>query len=273
MHWLVEPWSFQFMRDALVAGLAAGMGCAALGVFVVFRRMAFAGEAMSHTTLPGLVVAQWQGWSLSLGALASNLITALGIGLLSGRASKGRGVREDAAIGVVFTGMFALGVMLTSLGGSWRDLSHLILGNILAVEPGSLWFMIGSALAILVVLAALHKELELTSYDATYADLIGIGSGRARLLVLALVAFAVVSGVQVVGVVLTSALLISPPATAAMFTRTLRPMMVLSVIVSWIAVVGGLTLAYHADLPAGAAIVGCSAVTFALAWAWRRMRG
>jgi manganese/iron transport system permease protein len=272
MQWLIDPWSWEFMRGALVAGIAAGTGCAALGVYVVFRRMAFAGEAMSHTTLPGLVVAQAQGWSLALGALGSNLVTAVGIGLLAGRATRERGMREDAAIGVVFTGMFALGVMLTSIMGSWRDLSHLILGNILAVDAGSLWFMVGASAAIVIVLAALHKELELSSYDATYANLIGIGSARLRLLVLGLVALAVVSGVQVVGVVLTSALLVSPPATAAMFVRTMRPMMVLAVLCSWTAVAGGLMLAYHADLPAGASIVVCSAGLFAVAWIWRRIR-
>ena len=116
MACILEPWSMGFMRDGLFAGLVTGLSCALLGVYVVFRRMAFAGEAMSHTTLPGLVLAQMYGWSLTLGALASNLATAIGISILSAGGSRRRGVREDAAIGVAFTGMFALGVILTIVG-------------------------------------------------------------------------------------------------------------------------------------------------------------
>ena len=271
MAWLLDPWSYGFMRDALAAGMSAGAACAALGVYVVFRRMAFAGEAMSHTTLPGLVMAQLGGWSLAVGALASNLLTALGIGFLSGGPSHRRGVRDDAAIGVVFTGMFALGVILMSLGGSWRDLSHLILGNILAVSPGDHWFMVVAGIVVLTALIALHKELELSSYDAAYTDLIGIGSARLKCVVLGLVALAVVAGVQVVGVILTSALLITPAASAAMFTRRLVPMMLIAVGLAWMAVVAGLLLAFNADLPAGASIVACAAITFVAAWIWRRL--
>lgn len=273
MAWLLEPWSIGFMRDALAAGLCAGLSCALLGVYVVYRRMSFAGEAMSHTTLPGLVLFQMKGWSLAMGALASNLLTALGIGLLSAGASRRRGIREDAAIGVVFTGMFALGVILMSMGGSWRDFSHLLLGNILSVTPTDLWFIAGTGVLIVAVLLAMHKELELSSYDATYADLIGIGSGRMRAVILVLIALAVVSGIQVAGVILTSALLITPAATAALFTRRLVPMMVLSVVISWAAVVLGLYLAYHRNLPAGASIVAVATLSFVAAWLWRKLLG
>ncbi|MSQ90725.1 MAG: metal ABC transporter permease [Phycisphaerales bacterium] len=273
MAWLLEPWSMGFMRDGLLASLVAGLSCALLGVYVVFRRMAFAGEAMSHTTLPGLVLAQMQGWSLACGALASNLATAIGIAVLSSGASRRRGVREDATIGVVFTGMFALGVILMSFGGSWRDFSHLLLGNILSVTPSDLWFMVGAACAIVMTLVLLHKELELSSYDAHYADLIGIGASRMRMIVLVLVALAVVSGVQVVGVILTSALLVTPAATAAMFARRLIPLMAISVAVSWTAIVVGLYLSYFCSLPPGATIVALAALIFVCAWTWRRIVG
>ncbi len=271
MAWLTEPWSFGFMREALLAGLLAGVSCALLGVYVVFRRMAFAGEAMSHTTLPGLVIAQMQGWNLAMGALASNIVTALGIGLLSSGASRRRGVREDAAIGVVFTGMFAVGVVLMSVGGSWRDFSHLLFGSILAVTHADMWFMFAAGLVIITTLVALHKELELSSYDATYADLIGIGASRLRSVVLVLVALAVISGIQVVGVILTSALLVTPAATAAMFARRLVPMMVISVAASWLSVVLGLYVSYHFNFAAGATIVGISTLLFIAAWAWRKI--
>ena len=272
-NFIMEPWSMGFMREGLVAALVAGLSCALLGVYVVFRRLAFAGEAMSHTTLPGLVLAQMYGFSLATGALASNLVTAIGISVLSSGASRRRGVREDAAIGVVFTGMFALGVILMSFGGTWSDFLHLLFGNILCVTRGDLWFMIGAGFVIVTMLVLLHKELELSSYDAHYADLIGIGSGRLRLVLLTLVALAVVSGVQVVGVILTSALLITPAATAAMFARRLVPMMALSVACSWIAIITGLYLSYYCSLPPGAAIVALASLIFVAAWIWRRITG
>ncbi len=271
--WLLEPWAMGFMRAGLAASLLAGLSCALLGVYVVFRRLAFAGEAMSHTTLPGMVIAQMYGASLAVGALASNVLTAAGISLLSSGASRRRGVREDAAIGVVFTGMFALGVILMSFGGSWGDFVHLLFGNILSVAPSDLWFMVCAACAIVVTLIALHKELELSSYDTHYADLIGIGSSRLRLVILTLVALAVVSGVQVVGVILTSALLITPAATAAMFARRLVPMMALSVVISWTAIVAGLYLSYYGSFPPGASIVALSSVLFVGAWFWRKVAG
>lgn len=270
MNWLLEPWTHAFMRDALAAGLAAGVACGVLGVFVVFRRMAFVGEAMSHTTLPGLVIAQAKGLSLMAGALASNVVTALGIAVLSSRTSRRRGIRDDAAIGVVFTGMFALGVVLTARIGSWRDLSHLLLGNLLSVAQGDLLFMLCAAVLVLAVILALFKELELASYDSTYADLIGIRSQRLHALLLVLIAFAVVSGVQVVGVVLTSALLVTPAATAALLTRRMVPMLWLSATTAAAAVVGGLLLSYHASLPSGATIVLMAALLFMTAWIWRR---
>jgi manganese/iron transport system permease protein len=270
MNWLLEPWTHGFMRDALAAGLAAGVACGVLGVFVVFRRMAFVGEAMSHTTLPGLVIAQAKGFNLIAGALASNLVTALGIAVLSSRTSRRRGIRDDAAIGVVFTGMFALGVVLTARIGSWRDLSHLLLGNLLSVAQGDLLFMVCAAVLVLAVVVALFKEMELASYDPTYADLIGIRSQRLHALLLVLIALAVVSGVQVVGVVLTSALLVTPAATAALLTRRMIPMLWISVVTATVAVVGGLLLSYHASLPSGATIVLMAALLFIAVWVWRR---
>jgi len=272
MNWLLEPWTHGFMRDAVTAGLAAGVACGVLGVFVVFRRMAFVGEAMSHTTLPGLVIAQAKGFSLMVGALGSNLVTALGIALLSSRTSRRRGIREDAAIGVVFTGMFALGVVLTTRLGSWRDLSHLLLGNLLSVAQSDLLLMVSAAVLVITVILALFKELELVAYDSTYADLIGIRSQRLHALLLVLIAFAVVSGVQVVGVVLTSALLVTPAATAALLTRRMVPMLLLSVMCAATAVVGGLLLSYHASLPSGATIVLVSTMLFIAAWLWRRIK-
>ena len=131
MDWLIEPLQYPFMQTALAAAVLIGLTCAALGVYVVLRRMAFIGDALAHTTLPGLVVAYFNGWNLAAGALVAGLFTAFCIGWLSRREA----VREDTAIGILFTGMFALGILMISTARSFRDLSQMLFGNILGVTP------------------------------------------------------------------------------------------------------------------------------------------
>src|SRR5882757_3712283 len=137
VEWLIEPFRYGFMQYALLAALLVGLTCAVLGAYVVQRRMAFIGDALAHTTLPGLVVAHLFGWSLSLGGLLTAVCTALGIGWVSRKQT----IKEDTAIGVAFTGMFALGVLLMSRARSFRDLSHMLFGNILGVSAGDLMLM------------------------------------------------------------------------------------------------------------------------------------
>ncbi|HET9224546.1 MAG TPA: metal ABC transporter permease, partial [Roseiflexaceae bacterium] len=132
MEWLIAPLRFSFMQTGLLAATLVGLTCATLGVYVVLRRMAFIGDALSHTVLPGLVVAYLRGWNLLAGAVIAGVLTAVGIGWLSRRNE----VREDTAIGIMFTGMFALGILLISTARSFRDLSHILFGNILGVSTG-----------------------------------------------------------------------------------------------------------------------------------------
>ena len=144
MGWLTEPFRYAFMQHALLAAVMVGVTCALLGVHVVQRRMAFVGDALAHTTLPGLVIAHLFGWSLSLGGLGAALATAL----LIGWASRRQTIKEDTAIGVVFTGMFALGVLLMSRTRSYRDLTHMLFGNVLGVTTEDLWFIGGVAVVV-----------------------------------------------------------------------------------------------------------------------------
>ena len=178
-----------------------GAACAILGSYVVLRRMAFIGDAMAHTVLPGVAIAYLAGYNLLLGALLASLATALGIGWLSRRDA----VREDTAIGVLFTGMFALGILIITSHKTFRDFNNLLFGDILYVSPAGLIFIAVVALVVLATIALFYKELELTSVDPTYAAVIGLRADWLRNLLLILLAFAVVAGIQVVGVILTSA--------------------------------------------------------------------
>lgn len=268
IDWVLEPLSFGFMRTGLAAAVIVGVTCAVLGAYVVLRRMAFIGDALAHTVLPGLVVAYLGGWSLFGGALIAGLLTAMGIGWVSRRGA----VREDTAIGVLFTAMFALGILLMSRVRSFRDLSHILFGNILGVRPSDLLLIGGIAIGVLLTLWLLHKELELTSYDPSYAQVIGLHADRLRFVLLILLAFTVVTCIQVVGVILTSALLVTPAAAAALLTNRLPRMMLLAALIAVISAAVGLYASYYADVASGAAIVLACTVCFGVAWLINALR-
>ena len=256
-QWLIAPFAYQFMQNALIASLLIAATCGIIGSYVVLRRLAFIGDALAHTALPGVVIAYMNGWSLVGGALAAGVMTALGIGWMARKST----LREDTAIGVIFTAMFALGILLMSRLQSFRDVSHILFGNILGVQSQELWLMTGVSLVVLVVLVLFHKELELTSFDGTHAEVIGIQSNRLRTMLLILLAFTVVTGIQVVGVVLTSALLVTPAAAASLITSDLRRMMVVSALIGAGSAFVGLLLSYYFAVATGAAIVlTCTAV-------------
>jgi manganese/iron transport system permease protein len=262
MNWLLEPLRYSFMQTAILAAILVGIACATIGVYVVLRRMAFIGDALAHTALPGLVVAYLNGWSLFGGAVVAGLLTALGIGWLSRRQE----VREDTAIGILFTGMFALGILLISTTRSFRDLTHILFGNILGVTPSDLLLIGAVTLITLIALVAFHKELELTSYDPTHAEVIGIKADRLRYLLLIMLSLTVVTSIQVVGVVLTSAMLVTPAAAAALVTNRLPRMMLIASLIAIASGIAGLYISFYQNVASGAAIVLVSTVCFGAAW-------
>ncbi len=262
MSWLIDPFRYPFMQTAALAGVLVGITCATLGVYVVLRRMAFIGDALSHTILPGLVIAYFQQANLFIGAIGAGVLTALGIGWLSRR----REIREDTAIGILFTGMFALGILMISTVRSFKDFTHMLFGYILGVTGDQLVIIAVIAVVVIGTLLVLHKELELTSFDPTHAQVIGLSADRMRMVLLVLMALAVVSAIQAVGVVLTSALLVVPAAAASMLTNRLPRMMVLACGVSVFSAIAGLLLSYHFDVSSGAAIVLTCIACFLLAW-------
>ena len=251
MHWLVEPLAHHFMRQALLASVLVGATCSLLGVYVVLRRMAFLGEAVAHTTLPGLVIAYLNRWNLLVGAILAAVLAALGIGWLS----RGQKLREDTAIGVVFSGMFALGIVMITRTKSYRDFSHMLFGNVLGVTSADLWG-IGIVCAIVCgTLLLVGKELMLTTVDPLHARTIGLSAERLRYLLLILLALAVVTGIQAVGVVLTTALMVTPAATASIITRRLRWMFVWAVLMACLSSLMGLYASYYWSVSSGGAIV------------------
>ncbi len=268
LAWLLEPLRFGFMRTGLMAAVLVGISCAALGTYVVLRRMAFIGDALAHTVLPGLVMAYLNRWNLFGGAIAAGIVTAISIGWVSRRGQ----IREDTAIGVIFTAMFALGILLMSTVRSFRDFTHMLFGNILGVSQADLLLIAIIGASVIATLALLHKELELTSYDHIHAQTIGINADRLRFTLLILLAFTVVTSIQVVGVVLTSALLVTPAAAASLVTNNLPRMMLVASLIAVFSAVVGLYASFYANVASGAAIVLTCTACFGIAWAISAVR-
>ena len=267
LTWLIEPLQHGFMRQALLASILVGLTCSSLGVYVVLRRMAFLGDAIAHTTLPGLVIAYLNHWNLLAGALIAAITTAIGIGWLS----RGQRLREDTAIGVVFSGMFALGIVMVSRTNSYRDFSHMLFGNVLGVTQTDL---IGIAIVAVLVcggLLAVNKELMLTTVDPHHAQTIGLSAEWMRYLLLVLLALAIVTGIQSVGVVMTTALMVTPAATASLLTKRLSWMFVWSALISMISNCLGLYSSYYLSVSSGGAIVLSCTLLFGVVFVSTRL--
>ncbi len=266
---LIDAFSADFMLRGLAAGILVGIACSVLGAFVVLRGMAFIGDAMAHTILPGIVIAFLNGANLTLGALVAAVIAALGIGWFS----KDREIREDTAIGVMFTGLFALGILLMSRAQSYRDLTHILFGNILAVSLADLAVIAGVTAIVLIAVGAFYKELLVTSFDPGHAVAIGLSPDMVRYGLLLLLALTIVAAIQAVGVVMVVALLVTPAATANLLTKRLRHMMLIGAGLSALAALIGLYASYQWNVASGASIVLALTAMFLLAFLFAPGRG
>lgn len=270
IQWLTDPLAYPFMGRALLASVMVGMVCSVLGVYVILQGMAFFGDALAHTILPGVVGAFLLGWPLAVGALVVGVLTAVGIGALSRQAE----IREDTAIGIIFAGSFALGVaMLSTLDSYALDLTHILFGDVLGVAPADLWLIFGLGLLVLVIVIALYKELLVMIFDPTLATVLRLPAGMLRYLLLILIAVTVVISLQTVGVALMLAMLVTPSTTAYLLTRRLPPMMVTAALIGATANVTGLYLSYYLDIAAGPAMVLVATAFFVLAFLFAPRRG
>ena len=250
---------FQFLQYALLSGVLVSVACGVVGTYVVARRITYIAGGIAHCILGGMGIARylqtvygWQAFSPLVGAVASALLAAVIIGLVSLRAKE----REDTAIGALWAIGMAVGVLFISrTPGYNEDLMSYLFGNILMVSPGELWMIAG--LDALVVIAGLlfYNQLQAICFDEEFARLRGIRVELYYLLLLCLTALTVVLLVTVVGIVLVIALLTLPAAVAGNFSSTLWQMMGLSTILSILFTTGGLALSYGPNLPAGATII------------------
>jgi len=271
IDWLVKPLQYGFMQRGLIAAGLVGVVCAVIGTYIVLRGMAFFGDALAHTVLPGVALGYLINGSardvLFWWALGTSVLASLGIGAITKR---GR-IREDTAIGVVFAGMFALGIAIISLvRDSSLDLSHFLFGDVLGVTGQSLLWMAIFGGFVLVMILAFYKEFLTISFDPVLARTLRLPVNGLNNLLLVLVAVTVAVSMQMVGVALMVAMLVTPAATAYLLTKRLPSMMVISAVLAALSGVIGLYGSYYLGITSGAAIVLTATIIFGIVYLIRR---
>jgi manganese/iron transport system permease protein len=267
---VTAPLEYAFMQRALLAAGLAGLVCAVVGIFVVLKGMAFMGDAVAHSSLAGMSVAYFFGGNVFWGALAWAVPASLAITLISRRAN----LRLDTAIGIIFASGFAVGIILMSRVSNYTaDLFGLLFGNLLGVSWSDVILISVIAGAVLVIVAALYKELLFTSYDATMSAASGIPVRLVEYLLPLLVGVTTVASLKAVGIVLVLALLVTPAATATLLARRLPGIMAYSIAVALAATVAGLYLSFYAGLPSGPSIVVVATGFFLLALLFSPSKG
>lgn len=268
--WIVAPFHFGFMQRALIEVVLTGAVTGAIGTYVVLRGLSFIGDALSHAIFPGIVLAYLAGRSIFLGALAFGVLTSVAIVVV---ARTGR-IKEDSAIGVLFAGTFALGVVLISMTQNFaRDLASFLFGNVLGVTTEDLWLSAAAGGLVLLLMALFHRELLMTAFDRTAARAIGVAVFWVDLLLLVLIALTIVVSLRAVGNILVVAMLVTPPAAARLLTDRMPIMIGLSAGIGVGAGIVGLLISYHANVAAGATIVLVATAIFGAVWVFAPRHG
>jgi manganese/iron transport system permease protein len=268
---LLEPLQYGFMQRSLLVAVIVGIICAVVGSYLMVRRMALLGDAISHSLLPGLAIAFIVGVNLYIGAFIAGVISAVLIGWIHTRSP----IKEDAAMGIVFSAFFALGITLITIVQKTNkiDLNHFLFGNILGVTTGEVrdTAVIGAIVLLTVVL--LYKELLFYCFDPTGAQATGLPVQWFNAGLMILVALTVVASMKAVGVILVLSLLITPAAAAYLMVSRLHQVMLVGSGIGVFSSVSGMYLSYYYNLPSGPAIVMVVSAIFFLALLFSPVHG
>jgi manganese/iron transport system permease protein len=270
IQWLIQPIQFAFMQRGMIASIVVGMLCAIIGCYVILRSMAFLGDALAHAILPGVAVAYLLGINLLWGALVAAILVAV----LINSFTKTEKVKEDTAIGILFAAALALGIALISTIRTYAvDLSHILFGNVLSVSWQDLILILGLSFAILIILILSYRPLKVITFDPILAKTLNLPVEGFRLLLLILLAVTIVVSLQTVGIGLVAAMLVTPPAAAALLTRRLSTMIGVSAAIGAFSSLVGLYISFYLNVASGAAIVLVATLIFLLAFFFAPRRG
>ena len=279
MGLITDPLRFSFVQRALIVSILVGVMCPVIGAYVVARGRAFMGDALAHSILPGMGV----GLLATGSALIVAVPTGVAIAMLMGYISRRTGSSEDTSIGIVFAGMFALGLVMLSSplyinafldlrGRQAPNIEDLLIGEILGVNTGELYLSLGLAALVIAGLYIFHRQLVYTTFDPVGAAVVGIRTRLVEYVLLALLALVIVIGIQAAGIVLVMAMLITPAATGFLLARRFVDVMIIGALVGVISAVVGMYLSFHANMPTGPVMALVATAVFGVAAALKRNR-
>lgn len=250
---LIEPLQYGFMQRSLVIAILVGMLCAVVGSYLMVQRLALLGDAISHSVLPGLAIAFMVGANIYVGAFIAGVISTMAIAWIRVRSP----IKEDAAMGIVFSAFFALGITLITViqKDNKIDLNHFLFGNILGVTIDEVRDTAIIATIVLIVVVLLYKELLFYTFDPLGAQAAGLPVNRLNFGLMVLIALTIVASMKAVGVILVLSLLITPGATAYLLVKRLNYVMILGAGIGVVSSISGMYLSYFYNLPSGPAIV------------------
>ncbi len=260
---LIEPLKYSFMQRSLFIAVLVGIICAVVGSYLMVQRLALLGDAISHSVLPGLAIAFIIGADIFLGAFIAGVLSTVVITLIRTRSP----IKEDAAMGIVFSAFFALGITLITIiqKDNKIDLNHFLFGNILGVTGQEVRNTAIISAVVIAVVVLLYKELLFYTFDPSGAQAAGLPVNLLNFGLMVLIALTIVASLQAVGVILVLALLITPGATAYLLVKQLNQMMILGAGIGVVASISGMYISYFFNLPSGPAIVLVASGFFTLA--------
>ncbi|MBD1934947.1 MULTISPECIES: metal ABC transporter permease [Cyanophyceae] len=250
---LIEPLQYGFMQRSLVIAILVGLLCAVVGSYLMVQRLALLGDAISHSVLPGLAIAFMVGANIFVGAFIAGVLSTMAIAWIRTRSP----IKEDAAMGIVFSAFFAFGITLITLiqKDNKIDLNHFLFGNILGVTIQEVRDTAIIAAIVLIIVVLLYKELLFYTFDPLGAQAVGLPTNLLNFGLMLLIALTIVASMKAVGVILVLSLLITPGATAYLLVKRLHNVMILGAVIGIISSISGMYLSYFFNLPSGPAIV------------------
>ncbi len=261
IQWFVSPFQHEFMVKAILVSALVGVVCSALSCYMTLKGWALMGDAVSHAVMPGVVIAYVLNLPLVVGAFVFGVGSVIAIGFIKEKTR----IKEDTVIGVVFTGFFALGLVLISKVRSSIDLTHILFGNVLGISDADIVQTIIISAITLITIAVLRKDLLLFCFDSTHARSIGLNIGFLHYTLLSLLSLTAVAGLQTVGIILVVSMLVTPGATAYLLSDRFDHMMLIAMASGAFSSVAGTYVSYHIDGSTGGCIVVMQTLLFVLA--------
>jgi len=265
---LLEPFQYDFMLRSFAAAIMVGIVCSVIGTYMVVRSMAFLGDALAHAVLPGVALAYIFGGNITLGAMIASIVVAIGISVLSDQEE----IKEDTAIGIFFTAALALGIALISTIRTYAvDLTHVLFGNVLGVTTDDIRFILITGAIVLLAVTVFYRFFQVVTFDPVMAKTLRWNVKLIRTGLLVLIACTITISINTVGSGLVTAMLITPAATALMFTKKLYTTMLAAAGIGALSGFLGLYLSYFLNISSGAAIVLVATLFFIIVYLYRKL--